>query len=376
MRKSNGEGTIWTEIRNGKNYYRSSVVIGKDCDGKLLRKTFGSFTKSTVVNKMQKALYEYKNNILTLGDNILFGNFFKEWIFNFKKREVSANTFSEYEICFRLKILPYQLSQIKIKDLNAQNLQKYFNHLLDVEKLSINNVKKVHIKIKACLQFALIQNVVLRNPILAITLPKIKTEEKYKVFSKEEQELILSNLTDNILDKIIYIGFFTGLRLGEVLGLKWEDLEGNTLKIRRQYQKNIEVSEVGKKKLSYVFKELKTDKSKRDLPLTQNVLDMLLKMKEHQYSDLIFANYLGKPIERKRPTRKINKICKDLGILERSYHAVRHTYATRLFELDIPVKTVQVLLGHSEVATTLDIYTHVMEDKKIEAIEKLNNLFK
>ena len=103
---------------------------------------------------------------------------------------------------------------------------------------------------------------------------------------------------------------------------------------------------------------------------------MLLAMKEHQYSDLIFANYLGKPIERKRPTRRINKICRDLGILERSYHAVRHTYATRLFDLVFPVKTVQVLLEHSEVATTLDIYTHVMEDKKIEAIEKLNSLFK
>ena len=94
------------------------------------------------------------------------------------------------------------------------------HHLLNVKEFFKNNLKKIHIKIKACLQFTLIQNVVLRNPILAIPLPKIETEEKYKVFSKEEQELILSRLTENIIDKIIYIGFFTGLRLGEVLGLK------------------------------------------------------------------------------------------------------------------------------------------------------------
>lgn len=93
-------------------------------------------------------------------------------------------------------------------------------------------------------------------------------------------------------------------------------------------------------------------------------------------NQLIFCDKDGKPIERKRPTRRLNKLCRDLNIIERSFHSVRHTYATRMFELDIPVKTVQVLLGHSEIATTMDIYTHVMTDKKVEAIEKLNNLFK
>lgn len=374
IKKSNGEGSIWEETRNGKSYYRASVVVGRNSDGNPIRKTFSGYKKGEVIEKMQKAQYEVKNNILTLGDEILFSHFFKNWIFDFKKIEVSSNTFAEYEVCYRTKILPYDISKVKIKDLTPNILQEYFNYLLNSEKLSINCIKKIHRKIKSCLQFAIVQNVIIRNPIIVVTLPKEKQEEKYKVFSKEEQLLILGALGENVVDKIILTGFFTGLRLGEILALRWEDLERGLLKIRRQYQKNIDVVDVGVKKLSYVFKELKTDKSKRDVPLTENIIELLSGIEKK--SELIFCDEEGKPIERKRPTRRLNRICRDLNIIERPFHSVRHTYATRMFELEIPIKTVQVLLGHSEIAVTMDIYTHVMIDKKIEAIAKLNNLFK
>lgn len=374
VKKSNGEGSVWQVERKGKPYYRASVVIGKNSDGNPIRKTFSGYKKSEVVEKMHKALYEVKNNIFTSEDNITFGQFFKGWIFDFKRNEVSSNTFAEYEVCYRTKIESYEIADIKLKEITPSSLQKHFNTLLNNEKLSINCIKKVHVKIKACLQFAVIQNIILRNPIIAVTLPKIRNEEKYKVFSKEEQKLIINQLGNDVIDKVILTGFFTGLRLGEILALQWSDIEDGILKISRQYQKNIDVIDVGVKKLSYVFKELKTEKSKRDIPLTKNIIELFSKMDKK--NQLIFCAKDGKPIERKRPTRRLNKLCRDLNIVERSFHSVRHTYATRMFELDIPVKTVQVLLGHSEIATTMDIYTHVMTDKKVEAIEKLNNLFK
>lgn len=372
-KKANGEGSIWTEERNGKNYYRATVVIGKDSAGKIIRKNISSYKKYEVIEKMQKILYEVKSNILTSGDEIEFGQFFREWIFNFKKMEVSANTFAEYEVCYRTKIMPFNLNYTRIKDLNPTILQQYFNNLLSIENLSIECVKKIYRKIKTCLQFAIIHNVIIRNPILAVSLPKEKKEEKYKVFSKEEQKLIIDNLSEDVVDKIILTGFYTGLRLGEILALEWSDIENNILKITKQYQKNINVTGVGVKKLTYVFKDLKTEKSKRDVPLPNEIINLFSKMGKN--NPLIFCDENGNPIERKRPTRRLNKICSTLNIIERPFHSVRHTYATRLFELDVPVKTVQVLLGHSEIATTMDIYTHVMTDKKMEAIDKLNSLF-
>ena len=79
-KKANGEGSIWTEERNGKNYYRATVVIGKDSAGKIIRKNISSYKKYEVIEKMQKILYEVKSNILTSGDEIEFGQFFREWI--------------------------------------------------------------------------------------------------------------------------------------------------------------------------------------------------------------------------------------------------------------------------------------------------------
>ncbi|MGL5656027.1 MAG: tyrosine-type recombinase/integrase [Fusobacteriaceae bacterium] len=374
VKKSNGEGSVWQVERKGKPYYRASVVIGKNSDGNPIRKTFSGYKKSEVIEKMQKALYEVKSNIFTSEDNITFGQFFKEWIFDFKRNEISSNTFAEYEVCYRTKIQSYEIAQLKLKDITPNSLQKYFNILLNSEGISVNCIKKVYVKIKACLQFAIIQNIILRNPIIAVTLPKGNQDEKYKVFSKDEQKLIIDRLGNDVIDKVVLTGFFTGLRLGEILALQWSDIEDGILKISRQYQKNIDVIDVGVKKLSYVFKDLKTEKSKREIPLTKNIMKLFSEMDKK--NQLIFCGKNGEPIERKRPTRRLNKLCRDLNIRERSFHSVRHTYATRMFELDVPVKTVQVLLGHSEIATTMDIYTHVMTDKKVEAIEKLNNLFK
>ena len=82
----------------------------------------------------------------------------------------------------------------------------------------------------------------------------------------------------------------------------------------------------------------------------------------------------GKPFDRKRPQRRMISLCKTLKIEYRSFHSIRHSYATRLFELDIPIKTVQSLMGHSDMSTTMDIYTHVMKDKKLEILDKLDNL--
>ena len=205
-----------------------------------------------------------------------------------------------------------------------------------------------------------------------VTLQKLVKKESVNVFSKEEQELVIKNLDiRNIVDALIYLTFYTGLRLGEVLGLQWSDINGNMISITRQYRRNVEVEKVNDRKLTYKFKELKTKNSAREIPLPDKVLKMLENLpKDH---DLIFSDN-GKPIEPKRPQRRITALCKKLNIPHRSFHSIRHSYATRSFELEIPIKTVQVLLGHSDIATTMDIYTHVMKEKKLEVLDKLNNL--
>ena len=212
----------------------------------------------------------------------------------------------------------------------------------------------------------------MKDYCLAVILPKENKKERISVFSKQEQDLILKTLDKrNIVDCIIYFTFFTGLRLGEVLGLHWNDINGNMLMVKRQYRRIPNDDKESDKKLKYVFKDLKTKNSAREIPLPDKVLKMLEDL-PHE-NDLIFSD-AGKPVEIKRPQRRITYLCKKLNIPHRSFHSIRHSYATRLFELDVPIKTVQVLLGHGDISTTMDIYTHVMKEKKLEVLDKLNNL--
>lgn len=368
-KKSNGEGSIITTTLNGKPYYKASVTIGFDSNGKQIKKSFGSYKKSVVLEKMNKVKYESKNNLLS-NSNITFGDLFKQWIFNHKKVEVSDNTFCEYETAYRLRILPYNISNKRVNQLTLNDLQMYFNELQ--EKFSTNTIKKAYVQIHSCLKFAIIQGIITKNPCLGVTLQKKDKKENYNVFSKQEQDLILNTLNKkDIVDCLIYFTFFTGLRLGEVLALKWTDVKGIMLSVERQYNRTVRTTDIGVSKLSYEFKELKTKNSKREIPLPDKVLELLDGLPKT--CDLIF-NDEGKPIERKRPQRRMTALCKKLNLEHRSFHSIRHSYATRLFEMDIPIKTVQSLMGHSDMDTTMNIYTHVMQDKKMEIIDKLNNL--
>lgn len=369
-RRSNGEGSITTTIRNGKTYYRGSVTVGLDKNAKPIRKTFGSFKKSIVIDKMNDAKYESKNNIL-IDSNTSFGDLFRRWIFDYKKIEVSDNTFAEYEVMYRLRVKPHEIANKKVSQITLDDLQRYFNSLQN--DWTLNTIKKTYTKINSCFAFALLQGIVLRNLCPGVKLPKKTTDEEVEnVFSKVEQDLIIKNLDlRSTVDCAILFTFYTGLRLGEVLAVKWSDIDEGILKVKEQYQKKVEIDRTGSRKLSYVFKELKTKGSKREIPLPEKLIKALNKM-DKSY-DLIF-NINGNPLEPKRAPRRLKQICEKLNIKHRSFHSIRHSYATRLFELGVPAKTIQNLLGHSEIATTLDIYTHVMREKKIEVIGLLNEL--
>ena len=185
------------------------------------------------------------------------------------------------------------------------------------------------------------------------------------------------------------IALSTGIRKGEIRGLKWSDVDftKGEITVNRTIS-NIAIYENGEiVGWQLVEQSPKTKNSIRSIPLPKNVLTKLKSYKKEQNKhilymgeaynnhDYVFPNFDGNLIDEKTPGRRLNTILKHIDIPPIRFHALRHTYATRLFEARVPPKTVQHLMGHSDIATTMNIYTHVMENEKLEAVDKINNMF-
>lgn len=217
-------------------------------------------------------------------------------------------------------------------------------------------------------------------------------EKKIEVFSVDQQNDFLEIIKGHEFEILFLLAIGTGLRRGELLALRWSDIdfENKTINVDSNIQQAYIFEDEETKRLEKIEQEPKTINSFRTVPIPSKVLAKLQehKQKQEQYklafqeryidNDFVICDKYGNALDVKRPTRMFYSIQKKMGIPEDEkikFHGLRKTYATRLFEKEVPPKTVQMLLGHSEISITLDIYTQVMENKKVEAIEKIDDIF-
>lgn len=383
-KRNNGEGSIGKY----KNGWRSRIMIGVKDDGRPIIKEFYGKTKKEV----QKKLEEYKINsalgILSNDDKITVQEWFFTWLFEYRKKDLKPKSFERYEGIYRKYIKDSEIGKLKLKDLRATHLQKYYNKLLD-NGITVETIKQINTKLKTCLTEAEKQEYIRRNYCTMVTLPKSNKKKVLEVLTFDQQQLFVNKIKGHKLEVLFLVALSTGLRLGELLGLKWSDINftDSYLSVNRTLQRTYIIDKDGNRKLSIIEQHPKTNNSIRNVPIPKAILHKLKELKKikvqdklkagHLYmnNDYVFCNELGCPIDDKRPGRNLSSLLKELDIEPIKFHGLRKTYATRLFENNVPPKTVQELLGHSSIDITLDIYTQVMEDKKIEAVEKLNIIF-
>ena len=388
-RRSNGEGSIVKNIRNGVQVgWRASITIGTDDKGKLIRKQFTGKTQQDVKNKLQ----EYKKQML-MGvlneDKLTVSDWFYSWLFDYRKQDLKPKSFQRYHGVYKNYIENTDFGNIKLNDLRTTHLQRHYKKLLD-NGVTPTTIRQINTNLKTCLNEAERQGYIQKNWCKLVTLPKKEDNKEVKVLTKEEQQRFLEAIKGHELELLYIVALGTGLRIGEILGLKWSDIDfkNNELHVNRNLQKVALYED--DKIIGYEVVEStpKTKNSLRTIPVPQNIIKklkthkkeqnelILLLQEEYDNKNYVFCNKLGKPIEDKRPGRNLKTILTSIGIEPIKFHALRHTYATRLFEAGIPPKTVQHLMGHSDIETTMNIYTHVMKEQKLEAIDKINSIFK
>lgn len=388
----NGLGSLTYSIRNGKKYWTGRVTLGQDLDGKLVRKSFSSYKKSAVIEEMQKALAQTNIAGFTTSGDRRLGEFMCYWLYNVKTKEIKSTTVVRYESTIKWHIMPYPFSKIKVKDITILNLQNFINLLADGENTSINTVKNTLILIKNFLDYTIVLGIFPNNPADYVKVPKkekVENTGKYRIFSADEQKLIINNLDlEDPVEQMLYIDFFTGLRRNEIRGLRWKNYSDGTLTIAQQLVRSYNFEKDGSRTINKnSTQDLKTESSFRTIVLPKMADNLLQKMKINSYEKhlrlgtpftddaFVFSDEYLKPIEEKRANRRIQAICRKIGIEPRPLHSIRHSYATRLFEADVDIKTVQKLMGHFDYRTTLNIYVHVMDEEKEKAAAVLDAMY-
>lgn len=205
----------------------------------------------------------------------------------------------------------------------------------------------------------------------------------------EEQIKFLEAVKNDRLCSTFTLALASGVRLGELLAIRWQDVDfkEGVIKIRQALSRVKVLDENSPTKTKLIFQEPKTKAGKRSIPIPPAVITELKKHKKKQNeekliagpayidNDLVFCTEIGKPTEPTNLIRKFKSLIKQAGLKNVNFHALRHTYATRLLEVNEHPKVVQEILGHSSISMTLDTYSHVMPDVKKAAAAKINSLF-
>lgn len=302
---------------------------------------------------------------------------FSEYLIKYLERErsfVKESSYAIYNSFTYNKIIPY-FNNIKIKELNIEKIQEFSNYLLHHGNsktnsgLSYKTTKNILIYLTGSIKFLFNQNII-KSFDLTYKVQKNLKPKKLKVFSNDEVIKLRDYLknSNDIRDLGILITMYSGLRIGEICALQWEDINYNdfSVSINKTIQR-IFIKTPTKTTSILSISAPKSVNSNRVIPINAELKYLLVIQKKNK--GFILSN-CDTPIEPRALRYHFKSVLKKLEIPNKSFHSLRHTFATRLISNTNDFKTVSELLGHSSISITLDIYTHTSKETKLNCINK------
>src|SRR5215208_6779854 len=365
----NGTGTVYPRRnKDGKiTGYRDSYFTA---DGR--RRYVSAKTKTEARRILRQAMADADRGLLFDADNLKVGAYLDRWLSDSVSDTVKATTFERYEQITRLHLKP-DLARVKLKALTPAHVRTLYREKLEAGS-SARTVRYIHTTLRKALKQAVMDGLIPRNVTEAVKPPQLTREEMHPL-TPEQAKLLLQTAHEigDRLEALYVLAIHTGLRQGELLGLKWDDvdLEDGSLQVRRT---------LAMTKSGPVFTAPKTTGSKRSVKLTSKAIEALKHHLERQLEEidrvgslwqengLIFASATGEPLNRHNLTRRSFKpLLKQAGLPEVRFHDLRHTCATLLLTRNVNPKIVSEMLGHSTIAITLDTYSHVLPNMRNQA---------
>lgn len=286
-----------------------------------------------------------------------------------KKKYVKKSTYAAYQLLIQNHIKPYFGD---LYEVNEEKIQQFVFDKLDAG-LSEKTIRDIIIVLKMILKFG-IKNGYLEYVQIDAKFPSKQEKKDLDVLSKADQKKFMEHLRNNFTFKNlgIFICLSTGMRIGEICGLRWCDVDTaeGVIKVRHTLQR-IYIIEGETRHTELLLDTPKTANSVRDIPMSSELLKMLKSLNKVVNENYYVISNDIKPIEPRTYRNYYKKLCKQLDLPELKFHGLRHSFATRCIESKADYKTVSVLLGHSNISTTLNLYVHPNKEQKKKTIDKM-----
>lgn len=375
---------------NGNQYFRITKTIGHKADGSPIKKQFYGSSKSEAEQKANDYIEKLKNGIISDKNKCYTINILlPEWLFTVKVNELKDTSFESYEGTYRNHIEPYEIANIDICNIKSIMIQNYYNKLSD-EGETESNIIKVHKLLNPFFKYCEKEGYIKGNPCSNTTIPKNKNIDvdaiiekqkiPFKYFTIDEIKLLRKAFELTKYKDVVDFALSTGMRGGEIIGLKWVHLnfEKQEIYIKNNTTRSAVYNKTTRKKIGYETKDgtPKTESSIDIIPMSDFVYNLLINLpKTSEYVFTANGHQIDKKDLEKIWRKTLFKLCKEHeGFTYRVFHDLRHTFAVLLLLKGTDLYTIMKLMRHKKLSST-EIYLAVLPESKQKSINTLNSLF-
>lgn len=291
-----------------------------------------------------------------------------------KKQYVKKSTYAAYCLLIQSHLLPELGEQ---EEVSEEDVQSFVNQKLE-SGLSQKSVRDILVVLKMILRFGAKRGYWPSRQI-DIIFPTERERQDIEVLTLANQRQLMSYVKEHFtfLNLGIFICLNAGLRIGEVCALQWDDIDvtAGVIRVSKTIQR-IYLVDGDEKYTELIIDKPKTKNSIREIPMTRDLLSLVRPLKKIVCGDFYVLTNAANPTEPRTYRSYFNKLQKELGLPKMRFHGLRHSFATRCIESKCDYKTVSVLLGHSNISTTLNLYVHPNMEQKKKCIDTMGKMFK
>ena len=377
-RRPQGDGTI---RKRNDGRWEARIIIGHKNDGSPMYKSAFAKTQKSALKQLHQLLDLYRDVDLTEECRMTLGEWLDKWLDEYMIFTVRESTLDSYRAMVKNQVKPF-IGGKQIASLTTADMQKFYNkikkegrvreHPIHGKTLADSMVRGVHMMLHEALDTAVKERLIAKNPTNGTTVPKCNYPEK-QILGDNQLETFLEAIKGHeYWCDFFYVEVMTGLRRGEICGLKWHDInfEENKLQVKR----SVSVKKGGGVNIG----ETKTETGVRCIEMPPSVAELLKNRKQTAITEWVFPAFLNpeQPIHPQAAYRKLKVILKNAELPLIRFHDLRHTFATHATQGGVDPKTLAGILGHTNASFTLDTYTHVTSDMQKSASAIVGNMMK